>query len=91
MRIKKYLKCFVIPIALGVLILTCAFYNPKPDIRRVDKYTIAKQIDGIGLELAERVKDYCISNNIESVQDLKEGQINRIGEKTLEKLKENYK
>lgn len=83
---KKYL----LPILLCFFLFSAFTYDPKPDIRQ-SNITEIEQIEGIGDKTAIKVKDYCVANNIKSVKDLRAGQIDRVGEKTLEKLSKNFK
>lgn len=84
---KKYL----LPLLLCVLLFTAFTYDPKPDIKQATITTISREIDGVGDKTATRIKNYCVTNNIKSVKDLKPGQIDRVGVKTIEKLSKKFK
>lgn len=67
----KKCRCLV-PFILCFLLFTAFTYDPKPDIRQVSISTISKEIDGIGDSTAIKIKNYCITNNIKSVKDIKQ-------------------
>lgn len=87
--LKKYARCiiiFSISAIVTALILLLIFYKPPIENASINEL---KEINGIGpmkAAIIEKYYDQCPEASIDSIED-----IDGIGEKTVDKLKEKYR
>ena len=88
-KIKKYGKCIVIfsiSAILTALILFLIFYKPPLKNACIDDL---KDVDGIGVYKAGAIVEFVTYNQDAEPEDLDD--IDGIGDKTVEKIKEKYR